>query len=133
MRSLSESAQQSLLATEEASRATYISLIAETANAYLTLASDRAQLRISEETLESAGRTVSLIQGRLSAGIASRVDLRQAQTIYEQARADIANYRTLVAQDRNALELLVGQTLDDAVLPQPLEADKPLFAEVSPG
>src|SRR3990170_4890814 len=54
VRSLSRAALESYLATEAAGRATRISLIAETASAYLTLAADNTQLALSRRTLESA-------------------------------------------------------------------------------
>jgi multidrug efflux system outer membrane protein len=49
------------------------------------------------------------------------------------ARADIASYTTAVAQDRNALELLVGGRVDDALLPEALPADAGWLAEVPAG
>jgi len=120
VRSLSDAALETYLATEEASRATRISLIAETASAWLTLAADRNRLAIAQRTLDSAQRSMTLTQKRLEAGVTSRVDVRQAETVYQQARADVASYTTAIAQDRNALDLLAGSPIDDALLPDDL-------------
>lgn len=133
VRSLSNAALESYLATEAAGRATRISLIAETASAYLTLAADHSQLAISQRTLESAQRTMEITRKRLEAGVASRLDLRQADTVYQQARADLASTRALIAQDRNALELLAGGTIADALLPVELPSDHEWLAEVPAG
>lgn len=134
LRSLSDAALESYLATEEGARATRISLIAETASAWLTLAADQSKLAISQRTLASAERSVELTRQRLAKGVSSRVDVRQAETIYQQARADAASLATSIAQDRNALELLAGGPVADALLPQGLpEADSTWLAEVPAG
>lgn len=133
LRSLSDAALESYFATEEGARATRLSLIAETASAYVTLAADQTRLSVSQETLASAQRSMALTQRRLDGGLASRVDVRQAETVYQQARADIATTTTAIAQDRNALELLVGQALPDTLLPSGLEEGASLLAEVPTG
>lgn len=133
LRSLSDAALESYFATEEGARATHVSLIAETASAYLTLAADQSRLAVSRQTLASAQRSVSLTQRRLEGGLASRVDVRQAQTVYQTARADIASTVTSIAQDRNALELLVGQTVPDTLLPDGLPGGTGWLAEVPAG
>ena len=132
-RSLANAALESYLATEEAARATRISLIAETASAYLTFAADNSQLAIARRTLESAERSMELTRKRLASGVASRVDVRQAETVYQQARADVASLTTVIAQDRNALELLVGARVDDALLPAELPVENTWLAEVPAG
>lgn len=133
VRSLSNAALETYLATEEAARATRISLIAETASAYLTLAADNSQLTLARRTVENARRSKELTQKRLEAGVAARLDVRQAETIYQQARADLASTTALIAQDRNALELLAGSRIADALLPAELPIDHLWLAEVPAG
>jgi multidrug efflux system outer membrane protein len=133
VRSLSDAALETYLATEEAARATRISLIAETATAWYTLAADRNQLAIAESTLASAKNSVALTQKRLEAGVTSRVDVRQAETVYQQARADVASATTTIAQDRNALELLAGSAIDEALLPKELPDANTSLAAVPAG
>lgn len=111
VRSLSAAALQDYLASEAAVRAARVTLIAEVANAYLTLAADRTLLAIARDTVTTAARSVELTRSRLEGGVAPRSDVRQAETVLAQARADVASLTTLVAQDRNALELLVGTPL----------------------
>ena len=133
VRSLTDASLETYLATEEASRSTRISLIAETANAWLALAADQSRLALATRTLESAQRSMTLVARRLDAGVASRVEVRQAETVYQQARADLAGYTTAVAQDRNALELLVGHAVEDRLLPTDMPAEAAWLAEVPAG
>jgi multidrug efflux system outer membrane protein len=111
LRSLSSQALEQFFATEEARTSTQIALVAEVANAYLTLLADRKLLTLTEETLETQQTSFNLIGRKFDLGSASRLDVAQAQTSVETARANRALYTRLVAQDRNALELLVGAPL----------------------
>lgn len=115
--SLSEAALQAYLGTEEARRAQQISLIAEVANAYLTLAADQDRLRLAQDTLESQRISYDLSDRRLQAGAASGLDVQDARTSVESARADVAGYTSQVALDLNALNLLVGSPIADELLP----------------
>jgi multidrug efflux system outer membrane protein len=133
LRSLSNAALETYLATEATARAARISLITETAVAWLTLAADRSLLQIAGQTAQSALRSVTLSEGRLERGVASAVDVHQAETVYQQARADAANYTTLIAQDRNALDLLVGNSVADELLPDSLPAEEGWLADVPSG
>ena len=74
-----------------------------------------------------------LTQARLSGGIAPRTDLRQAEQILETARADLAQQRTLVAQDINALQLLVGAPVDPTLLPASIEEAAPAIVALPAG
>lgn len=120
VRNLSRAAQERYFATEEARRAARISLIAEIATAWLALASDRDQLRLSRDTLRAFEQTRTLTQAQFRVGVASELEARQADTNYQAARNDIAVLETRIAQDRNALELLVGAPVAPAMLPDAL-------------
>ena len=132
-RSLTHAAFQQYLATAEGARAARLTLVGEVARAYLTLAADRSLLAVSSQTVASAQRTVSLTNARLKGGVAARGDLVQAETLFDQARSDEQQRLTAVAQDRNALELLVGGQVADAALPPGLESVDGLVAEVPAG
>ncbi len=122
IRSLSKAALNQYFATEAAARAVRLTLVADVADAWFTLATDRSLLAIAQDTATSAARSVSLTQARLKGGVAPRTDLRQAETILATAQSDVANLTTLVQQDRNAIDLLVGQPVTDADLPPSIEA-----------
>jgi multidrug efflux system outer membrane protein len=123
---------QQYLATEQARDAAQISLVAAVANTYLTLAADRENLRLAQATLDDQKASYDLIQRSRDAGIASDLDLREAQTQVEAARVDIAQFSGLVATDQNALNLLVGTTVKDDLLPRSLDSDETL-KDVSAG
>jgi len=122
LQSLKDQALEQYLATEEAQKSAQISLIAEVANAWLTLAADRERLKIARDTLASQQDYYQLIKHRYDAGITSALDLHQAQTAVDTARVDIARYTTLLAQDQNALGLLVGKAVPAELLPVELGA-----------
>jgi len=121
VRNLSEASLQRYLATEEAQRATRISLIAEIASAWLTVGSEQDQLRLSRETLRAFEQTRALTQAQFRVGIASELEARQADTNYQAARNDIAVLETRIARGRNALDLLVGAPVAPALVPASLE------------
>ena len=133
LRSLSDAALQEYLATEASVRAVRLTLVAEVASTYLTLAADHSLLDIARQTETTAVRSVDLTRARLTGGIAPRTDLRQAETVLAQARSDVANLTAIVAQDRNALELLVGAPVSDAELATSIESVDGLLAELPAG
>ncbi len=120
VRNLSEAALQQYFATEEAQRATRITLIAEIATAYATMASDQDLLRIAQNTLTSFEQSLKLTRAQFRIGVASELEARQAETTYEGARNDIAALRSQIARDQNALNLLAGTTVPTALLPTAL-------------
>jgi multidrug efflux system outer membrane protein len=122
IRSLNAQALETFLATEQARRGVQIGLVSEVAQAYLTFAADREQLHLAQSTLENQRKAYELTRQRLDAGIANSLAVRQAQTSVETARADVARYTSLVSRDRNALALVVGAPVPDAMLPNgPIE------------
>ncbi|MES2173678.1 MAG: efflux transporter outer membrane subunit [Pseudomonadota bacterium] len=120
VRNLTKSAQEQYFASVENRNAAQVTLIAETANAWLTMAADQERLRIARDLESAFGKTLELNKARFAKGIASELDVRQAQTSYDSARSDIAQATTLVAQDQNALNLLAGTTVPATDLPDAL-------------
>ncbi len=120
LKNLSREAFEQYLASQSGARSTKLSVVAETATAYVTLASDRDLLAVAQRQVASGQRSVALTEDLHQNGIVSGADVADAQTILQQALSDVATYTTQVAQDRNALELLVGRPVDDADLPASL-------------
>jgi outer membrane protein, multidrug efflux system len=117
VRSSTHAALEKYVAQEHARRSAQLSLIAEVANAYLTLASDQELEHLAQETLKSREDSFALEQKQHETGTASGLDLAQSQTTVEQARADTARFEGNVAQDIDVLTLLVGTSIDPALLP----------------
>lgn len=120
VRNLSAQALEQFLATEQARRTTQISLVAEVTTAYLNWAADLERLALAQETLRSQSESYRLTQTRFELGAASALTLRQLQTSVESARVDVARYTGQVAQDRNALALLLGTPVPEALAPNAL-------------
>ena len=120
IRSLKDAALEQYLATEQARVSAQISLVAEVANTYLTLAADRENLKLARSTLAAQQATYEMIRRRAEVGASSNLDLRQAQTRVDAARVDIVRYTSQVALDENALTLLVGSTVPSGLLPAEL-------------
>lgn len=121
-RSLAREYQELWLASEETASSTRLTLISETATAWFTLAADKSNLQLTRETMQSAADTLRITQARLKAGVASATDVSEAMTTWQAARASEASYRTLVQQDINALNLLVGEPVPDELLPDSLDS-----------
>jgi multidrug efflux system outer membrane protein len=132
-KSLSDAKLQQYLASAETARAARITLIAETATAYLTLAADRSRLVVAQETMASGKRTMDLTEALVGGGTSNRTDFYQAETIFQQARADVAALTAAIVQDHDALDLLAGSHVDDALLPAALPDQLDWFAEVPVG
>ncbi|MBI3347596.1 MAG: efflux transporter outer membrane subunit [Burkholderiales bacterium] len=117
VKNLTDAALQQYLGTEDARRSAQISLVAEVAGSYLTLAADQERLRLAEQTLLARQDSLRLTQRLQAAGVSSTLDLRQAEIAAETAQTDLASLTSQVAQDRNALQLLVGRPLAPAQWP----------------
>jgi len=122
LRSLKARALEQYFATEEARRGAQTSLIAAVAGSWLSLAADEENLALSQGTLEAQRTSYDLILKSREAGVASDLDLRQAESQVEAARASVAAYTGAAAVSRNALELLVGASVPDELLPEKLVA-----------
>ncbi len=131
IRSLTHSELEQYLATEEARRTTQISLIAEVASDYVTLNDDLAQLVAAKSNLISSQNSLDITRARLKAGVASQLDVSQADTVVQQARASVAQYTTTVATDKNALDLEVGTTVSPDLLPDG-NSDQKMVMETLP-
>jgi outer membrane protein, multidrug efflux system len=126
IRSLDHQRLQQYYGYVETRRSTQMSLVAEVANAYLTLLADRDLLHITLDTLKSQQDSLDLERMSFDGGVATALDLHQAETTVASARASLAQYTRQVAQDQNALVLLLGTPLP-ADLPDGADLDHQQF------
>jgi multidrug efflux system outer membrane protein len=122
LHSLSEAALQQYLASEQASRAARILLVGEVADQYLALRAADARLDVTRAALDTARAARQIVDLRSRAGIASELDLRQADSALKQTEAGLQVDVRLRAQAENALVLLAGAPLP-ADLPPPASFD----------
>jgi multidrug efflux system outer membrane protein len=120
IRSLKAAALEQYLASQDARRAAQISLVAAVASEWLALAADTESLRLAQDTLEAQQASYDLIQKSRDAGIASDLDLRQAQTQVEAARVALAAFAGQIATDRATLDVLAGTPVPADLLPDRL-------------
>jgi len=126
LRRATEAARADLLSTDEARRAVIMTLVASVANSYINLLNYDQQLVIARETLKSRKDSLEIFQKRYAGGVISELELNQSRSEYEDARAVIPQLEKNIAQQENALNLLLGRnpgpiprgrTLDELVLP----------------
>lgn len=135
LRNQSAAAQQVILAEENNARAAQSALVAQITQTYLTTLADRAQLSLAQSTLKSNQGTLDLVDKRHTVGVANGLELAQARSQVEAARTAVAQYQGQIEQDRNLLDLLVGEPVPasetsrswdaNLVIVPPLPADVP--------
>ena len=118
VRSLKNRALETWLATAETQRSTRMSLVAEVAGDWLTVAAYQQRLALAQQTLESQRKTLELTERKHTLGVASGVDLASVQGRVESARVDVASYGSALAQARNAKAVALPNLTDalDAIL-----------------
>jgi multidrug efflux system outer membrane protein len=89
--------------------------VAEVATAYLTVLTDQTLLDITRDTLKSQAESYALTQKQFSGGTTTELALRQAESTVDTARANLAQYNRQLAQDRDALQLLLGAPIPDGI------------------
>lgn len=118
LHNLSAAAFQQVLAQEQACRAIQLSLVAEIANIHILLAAYLESQRVAQRTLEAQQSSYELVVKRHELLAVSAVDVSQARTTVETARAVVARFAGLVAQDMNSLDLLAGAPVKRTLLPR---------------
>jgi len=131
--SLGQVALAQFLASEEARKAVQISLVANVASAALALQADAELLAVTRQTLATREDSMKLVRLRVDNGVASELDLRQAESLLEAAKVALAQQERQLAQDGNALSLLLGQPVP-ADLPDAVPLDQtPMVADLPAG
>lgn len=104
-----------------------VTLAAEVALTYLEWRAQQQRLQVARDNLALQEASLQLTAWRVQAGLASQIDLEQARTTVAQTRAGVAPLEAAVAQNRNALAVLVGLP-PQAELGLPLGGSIPMAA-----
>ncbi|MFC3903616.1 outer membrane protein, multidrug efflux system/outer membrane protein, multidrug efflux system [Acinetobacter marinus] len=115
--SLKDAALETYFATQAARDATQVSLVGQVAQAWVAISFAEQNLKLAQQTLKAQQDSYSLNKRRFDVGLDSEIPLRQSQISVETARGDVASYKTEIEQQKNALNLLVGQTVPANLLP----------------
>ena len=110
IRRLTESTRAQLAASADDLESLKLSIQAEVAIDYFTLRALDAQSESLNQTTIAYERALELTQNRRKSGIADELDVAQAETQLQSARAQIPAVDLQRAQTRHALAVLCGQT-----------------------
>jgi outer membrane protein, multidrug efflux system len=108
LRRANEAARAQLLATEDARRVVVLTLVSDVASDYFTLLQMDLQLAITRETVNTQTDSVKLTHLRLEHGVATKLDVLQAQQVLDTANAEVPELERQIAQEENAINILLG-------------------------
>jgi len=132
LRRATEASRAELLATDAARQTVILTLVSDVANDYFTLRQLDLQLQITHETITTQTDSVKLTKLRLEHGVATKLDVLQAQQVLDTADAQIPDLERQIAQEENAISILLGNYPD--AVPRGLAlVEQELPPEVPPG
>jgi len=132
LRRATEASRAELLATEDARQTIILTLVSDVASAYFALLQLDLQLQITRETVKTQQDSVKLTNLRVEHGVATRLDVLQAQQVLDSANAQIPDLERRIAQEENAISILLGNYPQAVPRGRPL-VEQPLPPEVPPG
>jgi outer membrane protein, multidrug efflux system len=110
LRRATEAARAGLLAAEESRKAVVTTLVSDVATSYFSLRELDAELEISKHTLATRRESLDLIRNRQSGGVATLLDLRQAEQLVYTASQTIPTLEQRIEQTENQISLLLGKS-----------------------
>jgi len=110
LRRETEAARANLLGAEETRKAVVTTLVSDVATAYLTLRELDYTLEISQRTLQTREQSLELTQSRQKGGVATLLDLRQAEQLVQTSAETIPAIQQQIGQTENRINLLLGQS-----------------------
>jgi outer membrane protein, multidrug efflux system len=126
LRRATEAARAQLLATQDAQQTVILTLVSDVASDYFTLLQLDLQLQITHETVKTQQDSVKLTNFRLEHGVATKLDVLQAQQVLDTANAQIPDLERQIAQQENAIQILLGN------YPQSVQRGRPLVEQPVP-
>jgi multidrug efflux system outer membrane protein len=115
LRRATEAARATLLSTEENRKAVVTTLVSDVATAYITLRELDYELEIARRTLDTRRSSMQLVQMRQGGGVATLLDLRQAEQLVDTAAETIPTLQQQIGQTENQISLLVGRNPGDVI------------------
>jgi multidrug efflux system outer membrane protein len=132
IRRATEAARAQLLATEDARQTVALTLVSDVASDYFSLLELDLQLQITNETIKTQQDSVKLTKLRVDHGVATRLDVLQAQQTLDTANSTIPDLERQIAQEENAISILLGNYPQSITRGRPL-VEQPLPPEVPAG
>ena len=109
-RQATKAARADLLASEYAREVVRLSLTGAVAQGYFALRALDAQVQLARDTLANRKEAAELQRRRVEAGIASELELRQAEAEMAAIEASLAEFTRQARQQENALAVLLGRS-----------------------
>src|SRR5262249_26723810 len=122
LRRATEAARAEVLAAEETRQAVRTTLVSDVATAYFVLLELDRELEIAQRTLALRQQSLQLIEVRRQGGVATLLEVRQAEQLVYSAAQVIPDLERLIEQTENQIRLLLGQPPGDVPRGQPLTA-----------
>ena len=132
LRRATEASRAQLLATEDARQTVILTLVSDLASDYFALLELDLQLQITYNTVAAQEASVKLTKLRVDHGVATKLDVLQAQQTLDTANAQIPDLERQIAQEENAISILLGNYPQAVPRGLPL-VEQPLPPEVPPG
>jgi multidrug efflux system outer membrane protein len=109
LRRQTEASRAQWRASEEDRKAVMTILVGDVASTYFSLLELDTELEIARRTLATREESLRLIKVRQQGGVASMLDVRQAEQLVYSAAATIPNIERLIEQTENQISLLLGK------------------------
>jgi outer membrane protein, multidrug efflux system len=132
LRRATEASRAQLLRTEDARQTVILTLVSDVASDYFALLQLDLQLQITHNTVEAQEASVKLTKIRVDHGVATKLDVLQAQQTLDTANAQVPDLERQIAQEENAISILLGNYPQAVPRGRPL-VEQPLPPEVPPG
>lgn len=132
LRRADEAARAQLLATEDARQTVILTLVSDVASDYFALLELDLQLQITRETVGTQIDSVKLTNLRLDHGVATKLDVLQAQQVLDTANAQVPDLERQIGQEEDAISILLGNYPQDVARGLPL-IQQTLPPQVPPG
>jgi len=126
LRRATEAARAEMLATKDAQQTVILTLVSDVASDYFALEALDLQLQITRETVKTQEDSVRLTNFRVQHGVATKLDVLQAQQVLDTANAQIPDLERQIAQEEDAISILLGN------YPQSVERGRPLIEQPLP-
>jgi NodT family efflux transporter outer membrane factor (OMF) lipoprotein len=115
LRRSTEAARANLLNAEENRKAVVTTLVSDVATNYFNLLQLDYELEISQRTLDTRRDSLRLVQDRQGGGVATLLDLRQAEQLVRSAAQTIPALQQQIEQTENQINLLLGQNPGEVI------------------
>jgi len=132
LRRETEAARAEVLATEAARQTVVLTLVSDVASDYFELLQLDLQLQIAKDTVKTQQDAVKLTKLRVSHGVATKLDVLEAEQVLDTANAQVPDLERQIGQEENAISILLGNYPQDVPRGR-LLAEQPLPPEVPPG